>query len=69
MNDFEASLSRFVEESAALQKRELALQQEGQLFMQKWMGFMKENGLPENFTLPELAALAVKKSRSLIVAP
>lgn len=65
-NDFEMTLVKFCEEAEVLQKKELALKGEQQLFMQKWVGFMKESGLPEDFTMPEMALLAIKKSRSLI---
>lgn len=66
MNNFETTLVKFVEESESLQKRELALNQENRLFGEKLAGFLKEHGLPENFTVPQLAILAVRKSRELI---
>lgn len=66
MTDFETTLTKIAKESAEIQKKELALKQEQQLFMEKLYGFLKENGLPENFTLPELAMLAIRKSKSII---
>jgi hypothetical protein len=66
MNDFETTLLKLAEEAGSLQKQELTLRTETQLFNQKFMGFLKQNGLPEDFTLPQLALLSVKKSRELI---
>jgi hypothetical protein len=63
MNEFELTLMKLNTESEETQVAELELRQRAQLFNQKLMGFLKENGLPENFTLPQLALLAARKCR------
>lgn len=68
MTDFEITLAKLADESAEIQKKEMTLKQEQQLFMQKLYGFLKEHGLSENFTLPELAMLAVRKSKMIVIA-
>ena len=68
MNDFESTLAKLAEESAEIQKKEMTLKTEQQLFMEKLYGFLKEHGLSENFTLPELAMLAVRKSKLIVSA-
>lgn len=67
MNDFERALSSLVGEATEIQERESKLKVDQQIFMNKWSGFMKEAGLPENFTLPQLAMLSVRKARELIL--
>lgn len=68
MNDFEQTISKFVAEGEELQKKEMALRAETDLYSQKWVGFMKASGLPENFTIAHVALLAIKKSRELVLA-
>lgn len=64
MTDFEVTLLTLSKEASDLQKKQIELRSEIALFDNKLQGFLKENGLPENFTLPELALLAIRKSRS-----
>lgn len=63
MNAFEIQLMKLTEESQELQKGEMELRSKAQLFNQKLMGFLKEHGLPDDFTLPQLALLSIRKSR------
>ncbi len=62
-NEFETQLRQFAVESEALQIRERDLKNDSEFFLQKFQGFMKENGLTQEWTLPQLALLAVKKSK------
>lgn len=63
MNEFEVQLMKLSEEADDIQKQELELRQKGQIFNDKLMGFLKEHGLPQNFTLPHLALLSIRKAR------
>ena len=70
MNQFKKQLDEFLKDSLAIQKMEMEVQTKSKLFMEKFMGFLKQNGLPENFTLAEMCALAVKKAtESPIIMP
>lgn len=62
--EFEQQLKKLGEEGDEIQKEELSLRQKQGLFMDKLHGFLKEQGLPENFTLPQLALFAIRKSRA-----
>lgn len=64
MTEFETQLAKLEEEATGIQKSEGELRIKVQIFTQKLMGFLKENGLPEDFTLPQLALLAIRKSRA-----
>jgi len=64
MTDFEQTLRKLNDEAFLIQQEEITLQAKAKLFQQKLSGFLKESGLPDNFTVPELALLAVKKSRA-----
>jgi len=66
MNKFEEAIEKLVEESRDIQKRELMLREEAKMFNEKFMGFLRENGLPENFTLPLALNIAIKKAKSTI---
>lgn len=63
MTEFHKQLLKFAEESNGIQKRTVQLQADAETYNQKFAGFLKENGLPENFTLPEIALLAIRKSQ------
>lgn len=63
MNEFFEAVLKFEAEAEELQKAEILHQQKARLFTEKLMGFLKQYGLPENFTLPQLMLLAVRKSR------
>lgn len=63
MNEFETTLMKLSEEAGEIQKTELELRGRAQLFNQKLMGFLKEQGLPEDFTVPQLALLSIRRSR------
>jgi len=63
MNPFETQLMELAKEAEGIKKQEAEVQTKGRLFNEKLIGFLKENGLPENFTMPELALLAIRQSR------
>ena len=62
-NEFEKTLSKLCEESEQIQKMEMELKARAQLFTEKMAGFLKEQGLPDNFTIPQLAMFAIRKAR------
>lgn len=64
MNDFELTVMKLSEEATEIQKTEIELRTKAQMFNQKLMGFFKEQGLPDDFTLPQLVLLAIRKSRA-----
>jgi len=51
------------DEEIAFVRREFQARKRGFGFNQKWHGFLKECGLSENFTLPELCQLVIKKAK------
>ena len=53
-------------EAEVIKKKEATLRMEQKMFGEKLHGFLKENGLPDDFSLPELCMLAVRKCRELI---
>ncbi len=63
MNEFEKTLIKFREEADEIQKVELDFQMRAKFFNEKWHAFLKENGLPENFTMPGMVLLAIRKTR------
>lgn len=63
MNEFETQLIKLHTEAEELQKLEIELQMKVKIFAEKQVGFLKEYGLPENWTLPQLALLAIRKAR------
>jgi hypothetical protein len=67
MSEFEMQLNHFNDEAAHIQKAEIELKSKAQFFNQKLMAFMKEHGLSDDFTLPGLALLAIRKSRTEII--
>jgi hypothetical protein len=69
MNDFEVALRNLNVESEKIKKMEVELRMAQQLFNEKFFGFLKENGMPENFSLSELAMFAIRKAKSTIIAP
>lgn len=62
-SEFESQLKKLCDESDDLQKTEMELKTKTQLFHEKLGGFLKEQGLPDNFTIPQLALFAIRKSR------
>lgn len=64
MNEFETALFELNKEAEEIAKSEAELQMRGKLFSEKLFGFLKESGLPPNYTLPQLALLAIRKARA-----
>jgi len=64
MTQFEETLTKFNNEAAELQKQEIELQAKARMFQERFIGFLKENGVPENHTTPGLLLLAIRKSRT-----
>lgn len=63
MSDFETALQGFLAESLDIQKLERELETKQSMFSEKLFGFLRQNGLPEKFTLPELMQLAIRKTQ------
>lgn len=69
MNAFETTLNQLLEEAEVIRKQEATINLAKGMFHDKMMGFLKEAGLPKDFTLPELMSLSVRKSRESIIIP
>ncbi len=62
-NQFETQLMQLDADATKLQEAEQRLQHQAVAFREKLNAFLKENGLPSDFTLPQLALLAIRQSR------
>lgn len=68
---FEETFLKFEEEASELQKREMILKEEVKLHWEKYHGFLREQGLPENHTHPgfgRFIAEKIKADKRLIIA-
>jgi hypothetical protein len=63
MTEFHKQMLKFVEESQDIQKRTAQLQADTGIFNEKLGSFLKESGLPENFSIPEICLLAIRKAQ------
>ena len=64
---FQQTLEQFDKEMQELKKLGAELQARSKIVNEKLGGFFKENGLPENFTMTELALLALRKGKSDLI--
>lgn len=63
MTEFYKALLQYEERFKDMQKKEQALQLEAHTLQSAFQGWLKESGLPEQFTMAEVMTLAVRKSR------
>ena len=55
------------DEEFSIMKRELSARKKAHSFNVRLMGYLRECGLPENYTMPELCILAIKKARESVI--
>lgn len=64
MNEFETELMGLVEDFKGVQEGERALQMKVTVANGKLQDFLKKHNLPEQFSMPELMQLSIRRSRA-----